>query len=223
MGSDLTVFLEFYGLPGCGKSTVSHLAAEELRKRGRTVLEPTYDTDHRYPGPIRKGIKLGELALFAAARPGAYRDLRRLVRKNGYTGGEALAQSANIARKLRAYDRARADYVVFDEGLSQSAVSLVRDGGSSAENEAALYGLCRKRRVLRFYIRVSPETALERMAARGSRDSRIERLSDPAEREKALRTFLRLCEELPAPGKDGAAVSAATPAEAAEEILSILE
>ena len=29
-----TIFLDFYGLPGCGKSTVSHIVAKKLKDSG---------------------------------------------------------------------------------------------------------------------------------------------------------------------------------------------
>ena len=37
------------GLPGCGKSTVSHLLAERLRVEGFKVSEPSYSIDHQKP------------------------------------------------------------------------------------------------------------------------------------------------------------------------------
>ncbi len=196
MGSDLkdnTVFLEFYGLPGSGKSTISHLVAEELRKQGKKVIEPTYDTDHRYSPSVRKGIKLLKLIRYALLCPNKYRALSKVIIANGYTGTDVLSQAANIAPKLWEYDHARTDYVVFDEGLTQSAISLVINEGSSSENEKALYNLCKQRTVRKLYIKVSPETANMRMAARDKHDSRIEKMKDEIERENALREIETRC------------------------------
>lgn len=197
MGSDIkgsTIFLEFYGLPGCGKSTISHLVAEELRRQGKTVKEPTYDTDHRYSPSVRKGIKLLRLIIYAFLFPSKYRALSKVIIANGYAGANMLSQAANIAPKLWEYDHARADYVVFDEGLTQSAISLVNKDGSSSENEKNLYELCKRRRVRKFYIRVSPEIALSRMAGRDKHDSRIEKIRDETEKVKLMREFEALCE-----------------------------
>jgi thymidylate kinase len=196
MGSDLnnnTVFLEFYGLPGSGKSTISHLVAEELRKQGKKVIEPTYDTDHRYSSSVRKGIKLLKLIRYEMINPRKSKMLCGLIKANGYFGSSVFSQAANIVPKLWEYDHARADYAIFDEGLTQSAISLVINEGSSSENERVLYNLCKKRLVRKFYIRVSQEKALSRMAGREEHDSRIERIRDEAERKQAIKAFEMQC------------------------------
>ena len=41
------VILEFFGMPGSGKSTVSHLLAERLRGNGYTVIEPSWLIDNK--------------------------------------------------------------------------------------------------------------------------------------------------------------------------------
>ena len=196
MGSDLTVFLEFYGLPGCGKSTVSHLVAEELRKQGKKVIEPTYDLDHKYSDAKRKTLKFLMLLVFAIVHPQKNRKLTRLIIANGYKGTEMVSQAANIAFKLLAYEKADTDYVIFDEGLTQSAISLCQGKRNSVENEAKLYGLCKKRSVYKLYINIDIVTALERMAGRRQHDSRIEKITDALEQEKAIKAFEKQCDEI---------------------------
>lgn len=199
MGFDIkenTIFLEFYGLPGCGKSTVSHLVAEELRKQGKKVIEPTYDTDHRYSPSVRKGIKLLKFIRYVMLNPRKYKELSELITANEYGGTDVLSQAANIAPKLWEYDHAKADYIIFDEGLTQSAISLANNQSSSRENERKLYGLCKQRTVRKLYIKVSPEIALSRMAGRDKHDSRIEKIRDETEKVKAMREFEGLCESV---------------------------
>ncbi len=199
MGFDIkdnTVFLEFYGLPGCGKSTVTHLVAERLRKQGKTVIEPTYDLDHRYSAGKRKAIKFLKLIRYAVFRPGRYKRLTQLIKANGYSGAELVYQVANIAPKLWAYENIDAEYVIFDEGLTQSAISLCQGKTNRLENEEALYNLCRQRTVQKYYIKVDIETALERMFGRKQHDSRIEKINDPKEQREALKAFEELCEKI---------------------------
>lgn len=193
---DSTVFLEFYGLPGSGKSTISHIVAEELRKMGKNVEEPTYDIDHKYSGNIRKVIKLLKLVRSALLNPKEYKALCVLIKANGYTGIEVLSQAANIVPKLWEYDHTRSDYEIFDEGLTQSAISLVNNERNSSENEVSLYSLCKKRVVRKFYIKVSPETALLRMAGRDMHDSRIEKMTDDIKRNNALQGIEIQCESI---------------------------
>ena len=192
----MTVFLEFYGLPGCGKSTISHLVAEELRKQGKIVNEPTYDLDHKYSAGKRKTIKLLKLIQYAITHPRSYSRLRQLIKANEYSGSELVSQAANIAPKLWTYENAESDYVIFDEGLTQSAISLCQGKQNSVENETELYGLCKNRSVYKFYIRINAETALMRMAGRDKHDSRIEKIADVASRREAIRAFEKQCDRI---------------------------
>ncbi len=193
---DRTVFLEFYGLPGCGKSTISHLVAEELRNQGKKVIEPTYDVNHGCPTVIRKVVKLCYLACYSMMHSEEYKGLKRLIRSNGYAGFETFIQAANISQKLWEYDHAKSDYVIFDEGLTQSAISLAWRTKNSAENETVLYGLCKKRNALKYYVKVDVDKALERMAGRVRHDSRIEKIVDKDEQLRAIRIFEGECEKI---------------------------
>lgn len=197
MGSDITVFLEFYGLPGCGKSTISHLVAEELRKRGKTVREPTYEVDNRYSTWKRRTIKFLKMVRYSLIHPRRFKELLKLVKANGYHGFDVLSQSCNITLKLWEYDYAYEDYVIFDEGLTQSAIALVQDQKNSSENEECLYDLCRKRNVIKFYIKINKDTSQERMRSRNKHDSRIEQIIDISKKIKAIQTFELQCELIP--------------------------
>ena len=207
MESDLTgaVFLEFYGLPGSGKSTVSHLVAEKLRSEGKTVLEPTYNVDHKYLGIIRKVIKLLNMVRYSLVHPKKYKDIVRLVKSNGYGGTRSvLFQVANVTLKLWVYDRGVAEYVIFDEGLTQSAIALAQKGKlSSIENEKQLYSLCKKRSVEKIYIVVADRESINRLSERDNHDSRIEKIQSIGEREKALRFFKEQCELISGNRVDG--------------------
>ena len=120
----------------------------------------------------------------------------RLIKDNGYKGSKLISQAANIAPKLLTYEKAKVDYVVFDEGLTQSAISLCSVNGNSVENEAKLFALCKKRYVRKFYIKVDLDTALERMDNRSQHDSRIEKIKDEKERRKAIVDFEKKCEAI---------------------------
>lgn len=199
MGSDLKakpIYLEFYGLPGCGKSTISHLVAEELRKQGKTVLEPTYDVDHRYRKVIRRIVKTINAARFTILSPKTISKIIAVVKDNGYTGSAALNLFINIAQKLLIYRLSNAEYIIFDEGLIQSAISLTQTNNSktdSFENVKALYRMCPKRKVRIIDICVSLEETQERMSKRAKHDSRIEKIRDKNKRKKALIEFQKQC------------------------------
>ena len=193
----MTVFLEFYGVPGCGKSTVSHLVAEEIRKRKKEVCEPTYESDHNYSAIKRKAIKFLSLILFAAFRPRKYKQLRTLIIDNGYRRLDLISQAANIVPKLRVYEKSRSDYVIFDEGLTQSSISLCKGKRESAENETDLFDLCDNiKTVYKIYMKVDVDTAIARMSKRERHDSRIEKLKNEADQRKEIELFNQQCEQI---------------------------
>ena len=197
MGVDIknnTVFLEFYGLPGCGKSTISHMVAEKLRKCNKTVSEPTYDVDHKHNKVVRKMIKTINAIKYGICSPESFIGLIRITKANGYTGVLALNQIVNIAWKLLIYKQSKVDYVVFDEGLIQSAVSLTQTYNckkNSADNVSTLNKLCGKCRVRLINVCVSVEEAQRRMFSREKHDSRIEKIKNIKQQEEALREFNR--------------------------------
>lgn len=223
MESDL-IFLEFYGLPGCGKSTVSHIVAKKLAEGGKTVSEPTYDTDHKSSAKVRKVKKFLKLFRYALIHPKKYRALKKLVSRNGYGGKNGLKQCANITNKLLAYEKAETGFVIFDEGLTQSAISLSQEKEGkviSSENEKILYGLCgnkcRPENVKKIHIRVKADVALARMEGRDVHDSRIEKMN-PELRKKAVAQFHMQCDLIP----DGIVIEDAAPEEVAERILKAI-
>jgi thymidylate kinase len=63
------MLIEFFGLPGSGKSTMSRLVADLLLKRGLAVEEITYDLDHKRPRVERLLVKISHLLQYAATHP----------------------------------------------------------------------------------------------------------------------------------------------------------
>lgn len=194
MGSDLTLFIEFYGLPGCGKSTISHKLAGRLRSLGKTVSEPTYDIDHGCGRIARKIRKTGNMIKYAVINPGNNKALNNLISVNGYTGARLISMKANIANKLLSYSHSKTSFVIFDEGLTQSAISLVNEGSDCISNEECLYALKGTGRVFKVYVRVPYDIVLDRMSKRDEHNSRIEAIDDPVMREREIRRLETACE-----------------------------
>lgn len=190
------IVLEFYGLPGSGKSTISHLVAQELRKQGRKVIEPTYDVDHKYSVGKRKAIKLIKLIEYALLYPEEFHRLRKLITENGYAGLNKLKQASNIAQKLMAYKTNKEDVVVFDEGLTQAAISLAQNRSNVVEIEKDLYKLCKAKNIRKIFVKVDLETAISRMEGRDKHDSRIETIENELERISALEEFEKQCDRI---------------------------
>lgn len=173
-----SLFVEFYGLPGSGKSTLSHIVAERLRREGYTVDEPSYDIDHRHPLPkIIKKLAIG--CYWFAFHHKQYFSIWNIVQQNGYKGMEAFKQTVNIILKIRIYNSPKAaEIVMIDQGLIQASVSLSMYGDMKArDNYERLLNLMPNAMAASiFYIEVDEETAMNRMSKRMTNDSRVEKL-----------------------------------------------
>ena len=89
------------------------------------------------------------------------------------------------------------DYVIFDEGLTQSAISLTQNGvGDVRKIEATLYHLCDNPQAKKIYIKVNLDLAFARMASRKTNDSRIEKLQNDNEKMQALKLFELSCKKI---------------------------
>ena len=176
MGNSLVLplFVEFYGLPGSGKSTLSHIVAERLRREGYTVNEPSYVIDHLHPLP-------------------------KIIKKNGYKGMEAFKQTVNIILKIRIYNSPKAaEIVMIDQGLIQASVSLSMYGDMKARDnyERLLSLMPNAMAALIFYIEVDEETAMNRMGKRMTNDSRVEKLKGQDSKMAMLNRILMEMESI---------------------------
>lgn len=190
-----SLFVEFYGLPGSGKSTLSHLVAERLRREGHVVDEPSYETDHQHPLPKRvKKMAVG--GYWLVFHHEQFSHIKNIVRQNGYTGMEAFKQIVNVIQKMRIYNSPKAfEIVIIDQGLIQASISLSMYGAVKAKEnyERLLRLMPNATNALRVYIDVDNETAIDRMRKRKTNDSRVEKLKD---HNLEIKMLLRIGEEI---------------------------
>lgn len=191
--------LEFYGLPGCGKSTVSHKLAEELRKLDYNVYEPSYVIDRIKGGSlVRKLNKILMLCLYRIFNGKRYFLVKDIVANNGYVGLSCLSQEANLIYKFKTYKSSlTADIIIWDQGLVQSAISLSTNGiVSSSDNYMALREVCRESYVYPIYMKCDIDTSLKRMDSRKSNDSRVEKLKTEKEKLAMLKIIETCCDNV---------------------------
>lgn len=185
---DGPLFVEFYGLPGCGKSTISHFVAQRLSNEGFTIAEPSYLYDHQ--APLRRKVfkfLLGVFFLFSQCK--LYNRVNAIVKKNGYRGLERFSQIVNVLNKVDVYRRPHSNGVIlWDQGLIQACVSLSTNGIINAsENVSNLFKFVPTDVIIiGVFIDVSEELALERMGMRKTNDSRVEKLKDDREKKIML-------------------------------------
>lgn len=188
-----SLFIEFYGLPGCGKSTISHTVAKLLRKKGYSVEEPSHDIDHISNILLRKIYKLLITALWLIIHNKLFREINCIVSENNYSGLSKIEQIANIIQKIRIYRRKNLSQIVlWDQGVVQAAISLSINGYvSSVDNLNRLYKLIPSNvHIMYMLIDIDKITAKKRIAHRKTNDSRVEKLQKESDKDNMLQSFI---------------------------------
>ena len=194
--------IDFYGLPGSGKSTTSHNVALKYKNNGKKVVEPSYDLDHEKHKISRKIYKLSILLRTFFFSHKTYLFFKHLAKKNGYTikNGQ-INQISNICLKihfLKKYNKRKLDYIIFDEGIAQAAISLsINSKIAPSQNlKDILLGIKQKIKIQYIYIPCEVNTALERVASRNSKDTRIEKQRTRAAQFLLMNRYNELVSEI---------------------------
>jgi thymidylate kinase len=176
------VLVEFFGLPGSGKSTLSRLVADRLRTRGLCVEEVTYELGHQRRELARLFAKLSILSRFLAARP--RHALTASVRVAGTRQetwsdlGKSLFNWLFIA-SLAAQKRSPVRITMLDQGIAQALWSVDFAARQQTGLNLLLVEVQRTALVpdLIIHVRTDLRVLGDRLAARTSRFSRLDALA----------------------------------------------
>lgn len=190
--SSKIICMDFYGLPGSGKSTISHLLATKLRSYDH-VFEPSYYYDHNCTKARRVILKtFGVLVLFISSSRMFVQVCKILVECNLYPTSKAFyINLLNLAYKFNALNRKNNGVVIFDQGFLQSVISMYFRNHSI--NETIILKKYEKIKMLigkdvdirNVYIKTDIDTVVGRLANRHTNVSRVQAL-DLAEMRKEL-------------------------------------
>lgn len=172
--SSLPFLLEFVGVPGSGKSTISRRVAETVRNSGNCSFnEPTHFINGQLPLPIRPVAKLpyaGYGAVHEIPR------MRRYITRNGSTSlNPSLLFNWLFVRGVVEWNSGRNWATALDQGLIQAFWSFRL---SESDETVAFF----RRRLLEVYpetpslivcVEASPETVETRLASRVDNRSRV--------------------------------------------------
>lgn len=157
--------IEFYGLPGSGKSVVSHRLIEELRSDGFCVMDyQSYTKSNGKKNVIRGILRVQGFKYFIYAVV--------FLIKNG------LLFSIDVVKRMLFcltfiafyYDKRvrTSDYVIMDEGIIQGVVSAIFDYESDSLSFKWLAEIIEKISIQTVYVAMSPEHSNERIEMRGA-------------------------------------------------------
>jgi hypothetical protein len=189
--------IEFIGLPGVGKSTLSHRVAEMLQQRGWRVEQPTYSVDHEMHTWERLLLKLQRVSAEAIFHPAsAVRSVRAILATGQVSAADFISVTVNwlfMSSLLRTADR-RTGVHIFDEGPLNALWSIAFSAGS-AGTAGILGELARQRStpVLVALIEADIAAVRERHDLRKNGQSRLERIG-PADNawERARRALQQI-------------------------------
>lgn len=170
--------VEFFGVPGAGKSTVAHHVGQRLAADGYSVAEPTYTLVHDRTRIRRYLTKMGYAASTTVRRPGRALSSGQLLAATAQpthsTTGKLLFNWLFVHGVVDAH---RGDGVrLLDQGLCQAvwSVALCADHDRLTELSArAVNALSRKGTAHIVVVEITPETARNRLAARATDESRV--------------------------------------------------
>lgn len=175
------MLVEFLGLPGCGKSTLSRNVGELLVARGLRIDETTYDLDHRRPTLARQRAKLAFSASFAAHKPGtALADVLSILGTRQASLSDMIKVSVNwlYISSVAAARQASPVVTILDQGIAQAVWSIALSARRGAWVE--LLSPTRRRIAaapdLVVRVRADLETIGKRLDARRERISRLDKL-----------------------------------------------
>lgn len=186
MGPDLTraapgVHVEFLGLPGAGKSTMSRAVAAALRGRRIPVTEPTYRLDHMVGNGARQAVKLWYSLRRVIRRPRlSARWARTVLGSHQRAFGSSWVEIMNLLYLLELVrsEAARPGVHLFDQGLFQALWSLAYDSAAPDVIPPLVVERVRRslpRTVVVVVVEASVATARARLLARPGATSRLQR------------------------------------------------
>jgi len=126
MGRNLghSVVIDFCGLPGTGKSTVSHIVAQRLRELGHSVLEPSYGLDHECSSTGRIARKMINATTYALFDIHFFKvGLKLRETQSLFSTIKLVTNHYYIKNSIRKKQAER--FLIFDQGLVQSMWSIL--------------------------------------------------------------------------------------------------
>ena len=196
------IFVEFMGLPGSGKTTLSHHSAKLLRITGKSVLEPTYFINSEMRTVPKYLLKLWHTTKIVLLRPSwAYNWFSLILQSRQRTLKDTALMIINCFYILEIYRfYSQHNNICFlDQGILQAFLSL--DYSSKKKNffESRLaipMDFLATRRVRIILTKTGADTVVERLTKRNQNVSRLERMKKKNDFVEIVRVEKRKIEHL---------------------------
>lgn len=190
------IILDFFGMPGSGKSTVARELHQKLSQCGYNVKNLSYCIDNSCVIK-RLCIKFLYSLVYTLCHPFFVRKLTRIISINDMGGfKEAVKQLVNITYKMYFLNNLEGyDYIILDEGICQMIVSALY----YSNEDITIYPLLEyllnhvSKSIVFVYLSVDEKIVFNRLENRMNENSRIEKERDKGIMQKRLDTINRRC------------------------------
>lgn len=190
------IVIDFFGLPGCGKSVISHELARLFESGGININEVSYNMDHRNHPFMRLLKKTCSTLLYALFHPILFIDLIKVIGCNR-SPMNLISQIRNLCYKLFLLHDSKSVFV-FDEGFVQSSISITlgTDKSCSAIFKTILNYIPKGTVYIVVHLKTTIQTSMENMALRKTKDSRVEKMNNINIQKLYMESFEEMTKEL---------------------------
>lgn len=190
----MSIIIDFYGVPGAGKSTISHELVKVLKSNGATVISPSYELDHQKNKINRKLIKFILSTKWILKNYNEFQDIKTIFK---HSKREYLSDIVNICYKKYYVDKySSCDYIIFDEGFAQSAVSACFFNEINVQKAYDIITKKIKMPIVNILMIINDKNAIERIAKRGTFDSRLDKERNKNNQLIMIKKFSEICNSL---------------------------
>ncbi|RPJ09220.1 MAG: hypothetical protein EHM28_02155 [Spirochaetaceae bacterium] len=174
------VFVEFIGMPGSGKTTLSHCAAGILREKGMKIEESTYHINDEMKSIQRYMIKTWYTIKLVILKPSwAITWISLIIKSRQNTLKDLILMIINCFYILEIYRNGMLKYDIYflDQGILQALVSLNYEANGNIFNEKNLAHVLQfiSNLTLRIvFVEIDDNSIAQRLKRRDKKQSRME-------------------------------------------------
>lgn len=193
------IIIDFFGMPGSGKTTIAHMLAGRLEEIGCEIEEPIYLVNNEYSSSRRSLTKIWATLCFTTGHFSYLYRLFSLLGRGAFQNlRKAAKQWVNVCFVLASFNAGRPiDFLIADQGIIQAAISLTFHC-EKADIQKIINKLNEqvKTTIIYVYVAADIDEVLKRLQNRTNGGSRLDQEKSIIARKDQLRSVESRCMEV---------------------------